>query len=147
MPEPRRDIAEGGAHDIHHAEGLGPPSPFTCPDCGGTLWQSPDPQLLQFQCHVGHRYTGDSLATGQEEALDQALWSALRALEESAELRHRMARRAQERGLSVIAESYQSQAQDSEHRAAVIRRVLMPEARQTSGPTQPVPGGASEHAK
>jgi two-component system chemotaxis response regulator CheB len=57
------DIAEVGGHKIHHAKELGPPSPFTCPDCGGTLWQSQDGDLFQFQCHVGHRYSGDSLVS------------------------------------------------------------------------------------
>jgi two-component system chemotaxis response regulator CheB len=130
MPaEPKRDLAEGGAHDIHHADRMGPPSPFTCPDCGGTLWQGEDGELLQFHCHVGHRYTGAGLVGAQDGALEQALWTALRALEETTELRRRMARRAHERGLSVIAESYEEQAHETEERAMSIRRVLIPGAR------------------
>ena len=127
--EPKRDPAEGGAHDIHQADRMGPPSPFTCPDCGGTLWQAEDGELLQFHCHVGHRYTGDGLVGAQDGALEQALWTALRALEENTELRRRMARRAHERGLSLIAESYEEQAHETEERAFTIRRVLMPGAR------------------
>ena len=121
-----RDIAEGGSDNIHHASSLGPPSPFTCPDCGGTLWESRDGQLSQFQCHVGHRYSGNALATAQSEALDHALWAGLRALEESAELRRRMARHARDRGMVAIAAEYDVQSNESEHRADVIRRILMP---------------------
>ncbi len=137
--KPRRDVAEAGAHDIHHADRLGPPSPFTCPDCGGTLWQSQDGDLVQFQCHVGHRYSGDSLSSAQADALDTALWSALRALEESAELRRRMARHAEDRGMPLIADSYHEQAIESEQRAATIRRLLMPESREHDTRTDPVP--------
>jgi two-component system chemotaxis response regulator CheB len=126
---PRDDPAEAGAHDIHHADQMGPPSPFTCPDCGGTLWQSSEGQVLQFHCHVGHRYSSDSLLGAQDDALEQALWTALRALEETTELRRRMARRAHDRGMPVISASYEEQAHETEERAHTIRRVLMPAAR------------------
>jgi two-component system, chemotaxis family, protein-glutamate methylesterase/glutaminase len=121
-----RDIAEGGAEAIHHADALGPPSPFTCPDCGGTLWEFRNGDLVQFQCHVGHRYSADALATAQTESLDHALWTALRALEETAELRRRMANRAHDRGMAALAASYATQAEESESRARLIRRVIMP---------------------
>ena len=142
-----RDIAEVGGHAIHHAKQLGPPSPFTCPDCGGTLWQSQDGEMLQYQCHVGHRFSGDSLIGAQDEALDQALWTGLRALEESAELRRRMARHARERGLVAIARNYDEHAEESEVRAGVIRRVLMPEAQgegdENTAPVSGRSGGGS----
>ena len=47
MPTPpHRDPAESGTDDIHRADALGPPSPFTCPDCGGTLWQYEEGELV-----------------------------------------------------------------------------------------------------
>lgn len=140
----RRDPAEMGAHDIHRARELGPPSPFTCPDCGGTLWQSEDGELLQFQCHVGHRYSGESLSGAQDDALEQALWTALRALEESAELKRRMAVRVNERGLAAIGQSYADQAMESEQRAAAIRRVLMPDVKPQAEPVGAVRTGEGD---
>ena len=130
--EDMRDIAEMGSDAIHHAQNLGPPSPFTCPECGGALWQSHEDELLQFQCHIGHRYSGESLVTAQSEALDHALWAGLRALEENAELRRRMARHARDRGMAAIAAGYDEHAAESEQRAADIRRVLMPEGPDTA---------------
>src|SRR5262245_12586971 len=122
-----RDIAEMGSDAIHHSRALGAPSPFTCPECGGTLWESHEDELLQFQCHIGHRYGGESLVSAQSEALDHALWAGLRALEENSELRRRMAKHAHDRGMTVIATGYEQQAAESEQRASVIRKVLMPE--------------------
>jgi two-component system chemotaxis response regulator CheB len=140
MADEPQDIAEVGGHLIHHAKDVGAPSPFTCPDCGGTLWQYQDGGLMQFQCHVGHRYSGDSLVSAQDDHLDQALWSGLRALEESAELRRRMARHARNRGMEAIATTYDEHAQESELRANVIRRVLMPERPDTAEiPEEPEP--------
>jgi two-component system chemotaxis response regulator CheB len=127
-----RDIAEMGSDAIHRANSLGPPSPFTCPECGGALWQSSEDELLQFQCHIGHRYGGESLVTAQSEALDHALGAGLRALEENAELRRRMARHARDRGMAAIAAGYDQHAAESEQRAGVIRRVLMPEGPDTA---------------
>jgi two-component system chemotaxis response regulator CheB len=128
-----RDAAEIGGHSIHDQRRQAPPSPFTCPECGGALWESHDGDLLQYTCHIGHRYSGDSLEQAQTEEMEQALWAGLRALEESAELRRRMAMRARGRGMDTIASSYDEQARDSEQRATLIRRVLMPETRPTSG--------------
>jgi two-component system chemotaxis response regulator CheB len=127
-----RDVAEVGAHNIHRMDRT-PPSPFTCPECGGALWESRHGALLQFTCHIGHRYSGDSLVEAQTEELEQALWAGLRALEESSELRRRMADHARERGMVVIATSYDEHANESEQRASLIRRVLMPEAREIPG--------------
>src|SRR5207244_4273551 len=43
------------------------PSVFTCPDCGGVLWELRDGPALRFRCHVGHTYTPDGLRSEQQE--------------------------------------------------------------------------------
>jgi two-component system, chemotaxis family, protein-glutamate methylesterase/glutaminase len=103
----------------------GPPSPLTCPACGGALWEMPDGEPLRFRCHVGHGYTAETLAAGQSNEIDGALWAALRALEEKAALRRRVASRANIRNMTALAETYETQAHDAEQRAAVIRGVLI----------------------
>jgi two-component system chemotaxis response regulator CheB len=128
MPEEPRDAAETGMDRIHRADALGPPSPFTCPDCGGTLWQIEHGRVVQFQCHVGHRFGPDSLVIAQEDAIGQALWTALRAVEEHSELHRRMATRARTSQWPQIAEEYDARAAAAEARADILRRVLMPRA-------------------
>jgi two-component system chemotaxis response regulator CheB len=32
------------------------PSPLTCPDCGGGLWEMNDTRPLRYRCHTGHAY-------------------------------------------------------------------------------------------
>lgn len=120
-----RDTAVSGERALSEGARPGPPTPFTCPDCGGALWELRDGDLIRFQCHVGHGFSVDSLVTAQADGLERALWAALRALEESAALRRRMAERAREAGMSAIADSYAAHAQDSESRAGDIRRVLV----------------------
>jgi two-component system chemotaxis response regulator CheB len=122
---PRRDRAEEGTDALDDETLVGAPSPFTCPECGGALWELRDGQLIRFQCHVGHAFNGESLVAAQADSLEAALWTALRALEESSALRRRMARHARERGMLAAATEYESHADDSEARAKVIRRVLV----------------------
>jgi two-component system chemotaxis response regulator CheB len=47
--------------------------------------------LLHYRCHVGHAYTAEALIAGQDGAVEEALWAALRTLEETAALRRRLA--------------------------------------------------------
>jgi two-component system chemotaxis response regulator CheB len=42
-------------------EKLGTPSPFTCPECQGPLWEIGDASMLRFRCHVGHAFTADAM--------------------------------------------------------------------------------------
>jgi two-component system chemotaxis response regulator CheB len=46
---------------------------FTCPECGGSLWQVDEKKLVRFRCHVGHVYEGEALLTKHTEALEAAL--------------------------------------------------------------------------
>src|SRR4029453_4329600 len=83
------------------------------------MWERYDNGLLKFRCHVGHSFTGETLLGQQAEALEQALWTALRTLEESAALGKRMAAHARERRMFAIAERYDRQAAAFEDRAGI----------------------------
>jgi two-component system chemotaxis response regulator CheB len=100
-------------------------APFGCPDCGGTLWELREGDLVRFRCRVGHAWTSDALLASQSETLDAALWTALRALEESASLSQRMADRAKMRGNKRVAERMADHAQLALRRAEIIRNVLI----------------------
>lgn len=80
---------------IDPREHPGTPSEYACPDCGGALWKMEDGDVLRFRCRVGHAMTADSLRAAQSDALEDALWTALRVLEEKIALTHTMASRDQ----------------------------------------------------
>jgi len=120
------DRAEVGTDLLHTATPAGGRlTVFTCPECGGPLWEREESGLLRFRCHVGHAFTGEALVNEQADAVEQAMWTALRALEEGAALRERMAAHAGGRGMAKIAADYSEQAREMEGRAAVIRRALV----------------------
>lgn len=114
-------LEEGQMEDV---ERIGKLSAFTCPECRGALWELHDGELLRFRCHVGHAYSAESLVADQAEELENALWAALRSLEENAALSRRMAERARERNHHVSLAQFEENAQQVEKHAAIIRQVL-----------------------
>jgi two-component system, chemotaxis family, protein-glutamate methylesterase/glutaminase len=52
-----------------------------CPSCGGPLWELED-KLPRYRCHLGHSFTGKSVAKGLEKSEEGALYAALRSMEE-----------------------------------------------------------------
>jgi two-component system, chemotaxis family, protein-glutamate methylesterase/glutaminase len=116
----------------------GHPSGFGCPDCGGALWQLKDGDLIRFRCRVGHAWTSDGLIDRQDATLEAALWSALRALEESVALSDQMAKRFDKRGQVGLAGRYRDAAALGSQRAEVIRQVLLrPRVRPSDEPAPP----------
>lgn len=111
----------------------GAPSGLTCPECGGALWEIEDEGVVRYQCHTGHRFAPDSLQTEQREAVDTALWSAVRVLEEHAELKLRMAKRADDGGMTHVSAGFQQGAREAHTQAQQIRAVLFQPANGATG--------------
>jgi two-component system chemotaxis response regulator CheB len=97
---------------------------FTCPECDGNLWEQRSANLLKFRCRVGHAFSEYSLLQAQSEALEHALWVALRALEESGAAARRLSKEARRRN-SSLAQDYEKRAMEREEHAGVIRRLLV----------------------
>ncbi len=103
----------------------GHPSAFACPDCGGVLWELEEKSgFLRFRCRVGHAFTLDHLDAEQRHAVETALWSALRALEESAALYRRMGERAGG-ARQTSAARFIERANNKEANAQVLRDFLV----------------------
>ncbi|MGH7280297.1 MAG: chemotaxis protein CheB, partial [Polyangiaceae bacterium] len=54
----------------------GKPSAFSCPDCHGVLWELSDGEAVRYRCRVGHAFSPATLSALQEDALEEALWTA-----------------------------------------------------------------------
>lgn len=119
------DMAELEPEAMQNGERPGTPSAFACPDCGGVLWEFDETNLVRFRCRVGHAFSVESLLAQQSDALEEALWTALRALEETAALRGRMAERAEKLGHSARAQNYKEQAKEAKQRALLIREAIL----------------------
>jgi two-component system, chemotaxis family, protein-glutamate methylesterase/glutaminase len=65
-----------------------------CPSCGGPLWQLEE-KPPRYRCHVGHSFTGPSVAEGLEKSEEQALYAALRAMEERVRMLKKLEKQSQ----------------------------------------------------
>ena len=120
-------IAEADPALMREELQLGTPASLGCPECGGTLWEMHEGPLTRFRCRVGHAYTASTLLDEQAEVLEDALWAAVRNLEEQASLHRRLMARAEENGHALSLERYRDRVGDATRRAEVVRRFLLSE--------------------
>jgi two-component system chemotaxis response regulator CheB len=129
----------------------GTPAGFACPDCGGTLWELGEGELVRFRCRVGHAWTINSLMAEQSEGVETALWTAFRALQERAALCERISRRLRRREGAghAAAARFEEQASDARSRAAMLRQLLVSEPRTNADPdpAAPAPGAPDARAR
>ncbi len=118
-------IAAMDMHALNHAKTIGTPSVYSCPECGGVLWEMQDGDMIRFRCRTGHAFSVEALLGQQKEALEVALWVALKTLEERISIVRRLADQARDRGNEQLAASYMSRISDIEEHASLIRRVLL----------------------
>ena len=132
--------ASGGG-ELRDLERIARPSTFTCPECNGALWEvreeltgDPDGELngnptgkprARYRCHTGHSFTALALEHTQDRVVEEAVWSAVRALNEKEELARRLAEHADSSGLSKATADYLARAEAARRAAAVLRETLL----------------------
>jgi two-component system chemotaxis response regulator CheB len=119
------DIAELDMDTISNDNKPGFPSAFACPECGGVLWEMDGEEILRFRCRVGHAFTAPSLGVEQTEAVEGALWAAMRALEEGASLAKRMAENAAKGKRQALEQRYRERAEVKMEQAEVLRKLIL----------------------
>lgn len=123
--EMEADMAELELAAMQNPDRPGTPSPFACPDCGGVLWEIDDEKLVRFRCRTGHAFSPGTLLAQQSHNLEEALWNALRALEEKAALSERLAKQAQERQRHISSQRFDEQASAARQQATLVRQLLL----------------------
>jgi two-component system chemotaxis response regulator CheB len=103
---------------------IGEMVPHSCPSCGGPLWQIQNSETLRYRCHIGHAFTAQALAESQGSAVEDALWTALRTLEERGRLLKRISADNSQKGLINLAERYHQRATEVTQHAESIRQLL-----------------------
>jgi two-component system, chemotaxis family, protein-glutamate methylesterase/glutaminase len=117
------NIAELRSHPDSTKE-LGESSGFSCPHCAGALWEIKSDGLPRYRCRVGHSYTAKTLLDEQSDIVESALWGAVRALQERADLFKRVARRM---AGTASAQKFESNAKESLEQAEAIMNLIAAE--------------------
>jgi two-component system chemotaxis response regulator CheB len=118
-------IAAQEIDDMAIEEKLGVRSPFTCPDCGGTLWEIENGDLLRYRCHVGHAYTAEAVSSGQAREAEYMLEALQRANQERAALARRMAEKERERDNNKLADLLAARAKEYDQYADLVRQLAV----------------------
>ncbi len=105
-------------------QNAGQPSPFTCPECNGGLWELKEGALVRYRCRVGHAYSSDSLISSYSSSVEAALWAALRALEENASFAQRLANRAEAQNNRLSTQRLTEQSARAAEHANTLRGIL-----------------------
>jgi two-component system chemotaxis response regulator CheB len=110
--------------NMHYTDEENALSPITCPECHGSLREIRDRDLVRFRCHTGHGFTLEALGVAQGQEWERALYGALRAQQERAEVVARLADQATLRGAAKSAEQLRRRARDYEEGADLLQRLI-----------------------
>jgi two-component system chemotaxis response regulator CheB len=98
---------------------------MSCPDCSGPLFDLGGSDNPRFRCRVGHAWSPQSLGAAQDDAVERALYAALRALEDKVALSNRIANTAEAAGSARVAARSRRSAQEALNSAVVLRGLLL----------------------
>jgi two-component system chemotaxis response regulator CheB len=116
-----------GANKIGERPRASPPpdpeqDPLRCPDCSGPLYQVHSGDVVQWRCREGHVFSPESLNGAQTDALERALWLAVRTMKERA-LIDRSIGATQGKPQNMRARVVE-RAQAAEHDVELLRQIL-----------------------
>jgi two-component system, chemotaxis family, protein-glutamate methylesterase/glutaminase len=117
-------LSLGTGNYLEHLRAIGEPSPFTCPECHGGLWQVKDTLPRRYRCHTGHAFTTRTLDLAIERDADAALWNALRALHEHGTVLDQRAAQSRNDQLIEEAERLERAARRVARQSKVLRSLL-----------------------
>src|SRR4051812_12856669 len=103
---------------------VGPPSGFVCPECKGPLWENRNGNAFHYRCLVGHDFSPGSLGTAYGEELENALWIALRTLEERVELQRRLVNQAALGKQKAPRDVFQQRARQTTRHMNQLKKIL-----------------------
>lgn len=119
LNERPQEDEEMAAEFTHHI-----PIAVTCPDCGGALRRRELGSLTQFACHIGHIYTAEVMMAAQFVTLERFIESAMRSLDERAELCRQMAEKSPPHSSSADGASWEDAMREALEQAEPLRELL-----------------------
>jgi two-component system chemotaxis response regulator CheB len=129
LPAPAEVLAEAAiservAVNMQSLMEIGDKSPFSCPDCGGGLWNLKDDSFQRYRCHTGHTYSQNELEVKQKQALENTMWIALRMMEERRNLLKKMSVEEKGKGWLKSATHKQERAIELEEHINRLKQIL-----------------------
>jgi two-component system, chemotaxis family, protein-glutamate methylesterase/glutaminase len=105
-------------------EKIGTIVPVTCPECGGPLWRMAH-DVERYRCYQGHAFTALGLTSAQAVSAEQAMWSAVRLLEERANTLRHLEVTSRQKSLDAAAEGFAEESRETRQHARTLRNLLL----------------------
>jgi two-component system chemotaxis response regulator CheB len=121
-------LSQQAATDIDSLKEIGKDTVYSCPDCGGGLWEIKNGGLGHYRCHIGHSYTEKELSQGQAKAIENTLWIALRMMEERRYLLASLSEKESERGQKHLSEAHHERAEEMRMHIGRLKELLFSHA-------------------
>ena len=106
------------------AEPPGDQVPLACPECNGPIYEVKEGNLARFQCFVGHAFSPESLSEQHTEALERALWTAMRTLKERTVLHKKLMERKRNKGEQELRNRLEESIDTAENDLKLLREIL-----------------------
>ncbi len=110
---------------LQHVEAIGTRTTYTCPECNGSIWQIGNEAPLRYRCHIGHSFTANIFLSEQTQNIENALWSAVRAMEEKVTFSRQMAERMGSYNIQKAAAKYEDHAKSLDAEVSLIRGIIL----------------------
>ena len=119
------EIAREVDSRLENVLGFGELSPFTCPECHGVLAMYRDGNIVRFRCHTGHAVSSGTLLEAGTEQVEQRLFDAVRALDETIMLLNQLGEQYAKTGNTAAADQCFARARDAYERSRPIREAAL----------------------
>ncbi len=110
---------------LENVEAIGTRTTYTCPECNGSIWQIGTEEPLRFRCHIGHSFTANVFLSEQTQNIENALWSAVRAMEEKVTFLRQMSERMKNYNLQNAVTKYEDHAKSLDTEVTLIRGIIL----------------------
>jgi two-component system chemotaxis response regulator CheB len=97
---------------------------LVCPECSGALYEQREGEVVKFRCHVGHAFSPATLSEAHKEALERALWTAVRTLNERVTMHRQFLRRDRNTGEDLVFKRFEESVAGAEHDVELLREII-----------------------
>ncbi len=118
-------VSEHTVPGMQRMEKIGAITPFTCPECGGTMWKAKDDPTGRLICHTGHSFTTNSFLAGQAELIENSMWAAVRFLDERIKVLQNLEERSKRGDSSVPQDYYQNKIDELRYHMHILRDFIV----------------------
>lgn len=97
---------------------------FVCPECNGPVYETREGKFIKFNCQIGHSFSPESLTAAHTDALERALWIAVRTLNERIAIHEGLAQQQRELENIPLADRLAETASSATHDVKLLREIL-----------------------